>query len=65
MRPAVWQQTLPYLQVKTKTWSFTDLLYKVVRLFCLKFKISITTEPIEFSVIGKVHIGPGMVLGYY
>ena len=27
-------------------------------------KMSITTELIEFSLLGKLHIGPGMVLGY-
>ena len=40
------------------------LLYKVVRVFCLKLKISITTELIGFSILGKLHIGPVMVLGY-
>ena len=33
------------------------LLYKVLRFFCLKLKISITTEPIGFYILGKLHIG--------
>ena len=41
------------------------LLFKVVRFFCLKLKISITTETIGFSVLGKHHTGPVMVLGYF
>ena len=43
------------------------LLYKVVRfvLFCLKLKILITTKLIEFSILGNLHIGPVMVLGYF
>ena len=36
------------------------LLIKVVRLFCLKLKISITTELVEFSFLD-----PGIVLGYF
>ena len=40
------------------------LLYKVVRFFCLKLKILITTELIEFSFLGKLHISYWMVLGY-
>ena len=38
------------------------LLNEVVRVICLKLKISITTEPIGFSNLGKLHIGPVMVL---
>ena len=34
------------------------LLYKVVSFFCLKLKISITTEPIEFSFLRKLYIAP-------
>ena len=30
------------------------LLYKVVRFFCLKLKISITTYPNEISILGKL-----------
>ena len=33
--------------------------------FSLKLKISITTEPIGFFILGKLHIGPVMVLGYF
>ena len=42
------------------------LVYKEVDkvFFCMKLKISITSEPIEFSILGKLHIGPGVVLGY-
>ena len=42
------------------------LVYKVVgKVFlCLKLKISITSEPIGLSILGKFHIGPGMVLDY-
>ena len=32
--------------------------------FCLKLKISIITESIEFFFLGEDHIGQGMVLGY-
>ena len=31
------------------------LLYKVVRFCCIKLKISINTEPIEFFVLGKLY----------
>ena len=54
------------------------VIYKVVRIFCLKLKISITNELIEFSFLGDVHKGPwmldvildldlsvGFVLGYF
>ena len=41
------------------------LLYKVLRSFCLKLNISINTKLIEFLFNGKLHIGPGMVLGYF
>ncbi len=41
------------------------LLYKAVRFLCLKLKISITTEPIRFYFLGKLHIGPVMVYGYF
>ena len=27
--------------------------------------ISLTTKPIEFSILGKLYIGPWMVLGYF
>ena len=33
------------------------LLYKVVRIF-MKLMISITTEPIKFFILGRLHIGP-------
>ena len=39
------------------------LLHKVLRIF-LKPKISITTEPIGFSISGKLYKCPLMVLGY-
>ena len=32
---------------------------------CLKLKISITTELIGLSILGKLHIVPMMVLGYF
>ena len=32
-------------------------------MFCPKLKISITTETIEFSFLGKLYICPEMVLG--
>ena len=41
------------------------ILFQVVRFFCLKLEISITTEPIGFSYLGKLHMGPVMVLGYF
>ena len=41
------------------------LLYKAVRFLCLKLKISLTTEPIGLSALGKFHIGPVMVLDYF
>ena len=31
----------------------------------MKLKISINTEPIEFYILGKLHIAPVMVLGHY
>ena len=40
------------------------LFYKVVRVFYLKLKILITSEPIGFYHLGKHHIGPVMVLSY-
>ena len=42
-----------------------SLLYKVVSFFCLKLKISLTTEPIGFFILCKLHIGPVMVLCYF
>ena len=45
-------------------YSWFILLYKGVSFFCLKLRISITTELIGFSISGKLHIGPEMVLGY-
>ena len=33
--------------------------------FCLKLKISITTEPIEISLLGKLYRGTGMVVRYF
>ena len=57
---------------------FYILLHKVVSIFILKLKISITTESIGFSILGWVLVGPwwflailfsdlslGMVLGYF
>ena len=44
--------------------NFKYLYYKVVRVFCLKLKISITIEPIGLSFSGKLLIGPMMVLGF-
>ena len=41
------------------------LSYKVVSFFCLKHKISITTELIGFSISSNLHIGSVMVLGYF
>ena len=36
-----------------------NLSYKVARFFvCLTLKISLTTEPIRFSISGKLHIDP-------
>ena len=26
--------------------------------------MSLTTDPIEFSILGMLHVDPGMVLGY-
>ena len=31
----------------------------------MKLKISITTEPIGFSILGKLYIGPVIVLCYF
>ena len=41
------------------------LLYKVIRFFCMKLKISMTTEPMKFFNLGELHIGPSMFLDYY
>ena len=38
-------------------YSFIVLTYKVVNIFCLNPKISISTEPIWFSISGNHHIG--------
>ena len=34
-----------------------------LRLFCMKLKISITIELIEFSSLGKLHLDHRMILG--
>ena len=39
-------------------------IFKVIRLFCLKLKFSRHTEPIKFSFLDKLHLGPGMVLNF-
>ena len=40
-------------------------LYPIIKVFfCLKLKI-LTTEPIGFSILGKLHIGSVIVLGYF
>ena len=41
-------------------WWFLILLYKVLSFFLSKASI-ITTKPIGFSILGKLHIGPMMV----
>ena len=41
------------------------ILSYIMFFFCPKLNISTTTELIEFSFLGKLHIGPGMVLGYF
>ena len=33
--------------------------------YCLKLKITITTEPFELSILGQLRIGPVMVLCYF
>ena len=33
--------------------------------FCMNPKISITDEPIGFSILGNFHIAPVMVLNYF
>ena len=38
---------------------------EVVRFLCLKTKISTTTELIGFSILGILHIGLIIVLGYF
>ena len=35
------------------------------KIFCLQLKILIIAEPIDFSILGKLHIGPGMVSFYF
>ena len=40
-------------------------ILKVLSFFCLKLKISITTELIGFSVLVKLHVDPVMVSGYF
>ncbi len=60
------------LQIPYNTWilffTIYILWYKVVSFFCLNLKISITTEPIEFSFFWNLHciayVEPGMNLGY-
>ena len=46
-------------------WVLTYDTITLITVFFLKLKISITTELIEFSFLGKLHIGSGMVLGYF
>ena len=46
-------------------WRIYILLYNVVRVSCLKLTISITAEPIGFSILDKFHVGSIMVLGYF
>ena len=46
------------------------LLYKVVKFLFVCLKIALSTEPIDFSILGNLHIGPKlqilrMVLGYF
>ena len=43
------------------------LLYivQVVSFFCLKIRITITSEPIWFSDFCRLQAGPVMVLGYF
>ena len=36
-------------------------IHKVVKTVCLKLKILITTEPIEFFILWQFHTGPGIV----
>ena len=35
------------------------------KFFCLKLKILLTAELIEFTILGKLHTGPEMDLGYF
>ena len=37
------------------------LLCKIERTFNLNLKISITTEPIKYSYLGKLHLAPMVV----
>ena len=45
------------------------MLYPILKssksFFCLKLKISISTEMIWFCILSKIHIGPVMFLGYF
>ena len=41
------------------------LLYKVVSVFCLSWRVSRTAKPIWFWFRLKLLIGPGMVLSYF
>ena len=36
-----------------------------MRILCLFVNISLTTEPILLSILEELHIGPGMVLGFF
>ena len=65
-------KSLPFLPALTKSSQFYNtnnitnliiLLFKV--FFYRKLNISINTEPIGFSILGKLHIGLGMVLSYF
>ena len=46
------------------SWISFILLCSEVRVFCLKLKISITTEQIGNSILGSLHIGFVMVLAF-
>ena len=39
--------------------------YNKVRYFCLKLKISLTTELLKFAFLSKLHLGLRMVLGSF
>ncbi len=57
--PVSWKK---YWETKEQLKGGTDiLLYKVVSIFCLSRRISLTAEPILFSFTVKLLIGPGKV----
>ena len=51
--------------MKDRSYILEYLFYDSNGFFCLKFKISIITGLFGFASLGKLRLGPLMVLGYF